>query len=147
LKTEPLPLPEHCCQLHTGPLLVCEENRRRMEFRNPQRHPLHKCRIDSCAVPASLQPACDWLVIDHRQRGHFVELKGGDITRALQQLEASLHSFRAHLAPRETIHCWVIASSGRIPAASFISAQRRFKKKWNASLSLHARQHTFTLPD
>lgn len=49
--------------------------------------------VDPCLIPDKQQKKCDYLVIAHCQdtmKALFIELKGSDITSAIQQIESSL---------------------------------------------------------
>lgn len=112
-----------------------------MRFRNPRKFQLRRYKVDGCLIPKGCATrACDFLVIDPKRRGFFVELKGGDILHALTQLESSIIALRQHLEPGERILCFVICSGNRLPVATLTSQKERFRKRYNADLCIRTNQ-------
>lgn len=108
-------IPQACYvqQGHLGATLVCEENRRRVVFHKPAGCAADKIRVDGCCIKGA--KACDFLVCDWKARHHFVELKGGDVEKALDQLIATIPHF-FDKGSEETIWCLVVGT-GTSPRA------------------------------
>ncbi len=129
---------------HDGATLVCEENGRRVIFQKPQGSKADKIKIDGCYVRQAT--ACDYLVIDWKNRHHFVELKGSNVEHALEQLKVTVSMFFDSGDPAP-VWCFV-ASTRSAPAArpGIQNKKARIKKAWkNAVIEIRTNQHVHTL--
>ena len=76
-----------------------EENGCEHTGRNPARHFLRQFHIDGEVIPReSPVLRCDYLVLDDTEpKAYYIELKGSNISRAIDQVENSVRSFQASL--------------------------------------------------
>lgn len=76
--------------------IVCEEQRAKYRALNPDENTIYKYQIDGDVIPkSSSETRCDYLIEnDTRNRAYFIELKGCDLSHAIEQVEATLKKFR-----------------------------------------------------
>jgi hypothetical protein len=71
--------------------IVCEEKRTTITFYNATRETVAKIRIDGCVITDNAVKKCDYLLLCAAiKMAVFVELKGKDLTTAIEQLSATL---------------------------------------------------------
>lgn len=86
------------CTLHQK-VVVCEECHKKYIANNIERDEVYKYKIDGDVLsPSTSQPRCDFLV-ENATKGnaYLIELKGTDITHAVEQIEATICLFSAQL--------------------------------------------------
>lgn len=64
-----------------------EEKGKQAVFLNPDLRKVRKTQVDGCLVKQAT--ACDWLVVRAEDEGVLVELKGCDVAKAIEQIEAT----------------------------------------------------------
>lgn len=64
-----------------------EEKGKQAIFLNPDKEIFYRVRIDKCIVKE--QTACDWMVEKKEYGGVLIELKGCDVSHAIDQIEAA----------------------------------------------------------
>lgn len=111
--------------------IVLQERRSRIVFGNESRRSVRVVEIDGCVITQG--PRCDYLVIPYSQVEHYVELKGGDFSHAVRQLERTIREVSE--APKAGEKCCFVVSTRcprltpRIQALSV-----RFKRQYNSVL-------------
>jgi len=125
---------DSCNDTTQNKIVSVSENRRTFRVNNKSLFTINSVTVDDCYITAGLK--CDFLfeVIDEELKEVFyVELKGSDISHAIQQLEATVkHCFSIHkTVPRK---CYIVAS--RVPKAltSTQKIKKEFKRKNNLML-------------
>lgn len=87
-----------------------------------------KIKFDECNCPISkpTEKRCDW-VIDSISNNtyYFIELKGADIVKALEQLENSVKIVQ----PKKRFECHIVKSNGAGGIPSFSTRFQVIKKK------------------
>lgn len=78
---------ETCSQELLVSKIKVEEKGKQAIFLNPSRIKVRKTQIDGCMVKQTT--ACDWLVVRAGEEGVLVELKGCDVAKAIEQIEAT----------------------------------------------------------
>lgn len=81
------------------PIIVSSENRVKHVARNKDRDKVFHFKIDGDIIP-SLSPdlRCDYLLENEtKQNAYLIELKGTDVSHAVDQIEATINRFRAVL--------------------------------------------------
>lgn len=113
------------------PRICVHEKRSGVTFINGGRNAVRKITVDGCAITDGIR--CDFLLIDHFGKEHFVELKGCDIKHALKQLAESIRklSVNAKTQPKSSY-----ISSTRCPLFSpeIQKHSALFKMHFNSSL-------------
>jgi hypothetical protein len=84
---------KNCGEYTLSPIIVCEENGRRFEGINHNKSEILKVRIENKGVNCLRFPGevCDFLLINiKKEKGFFIELKGSNLHKALDQLQNSI---------------------------------------------------------
>jgi hypothetical protein len=72
-------------------LIVCEENKTKITFRNTSRVTVARIRIDGCIITDNAVKKCEYLLLCAEiKKAIFVELKGNKVATAIEQLSATL---------------------------------------------------------
>lgn len=98
-------------------------------------------RVDGVII-GSKQPECDYLMLvrdenDKPVGESFIEINGGDIMHAVEQLEATLHYFNVQRCSEPDSRTRVVTSCsmpGSIPKGDFERSRVRFNKIYNCKL-------------
>lgn len=70
-----------------------EENGKQATFLNPGRVVFTRTRVDGCLIRGA--PGCDWWIARERKDSVLIELKGCDVSRALDQIQATFMFLKA----------------------------------------------------
>ncbi|MBE0472381.1 MAG: hypothetical protein IBX55_23095 [Methyloprofundus sp.] len=124
--------------------LSLKEKGRTLFINNPEEKKLLKIKIDGCLIEKNNQ-ACDF-GFGVERCSHFVELKGGNISHALDQLMASLSYFEQNLAQHLTkpSQAIIVASKNGVPNLKATPKYRSAKKKFS-DICIKTVQHTVTV--
>lgn len=130
-----------CIQNTTDSRIKFEEKQSKIIFRNLQRKECLKIQIDGCAITNGIR--CDKLLKEgnKNQQGpeYYVELKGGDIEHALEQIIRTIQIIHNDASP---IMAFIICSNVRPTASTHIQKQLvKLKKQFNATLIIKERQY------
>lgn len=130
--------PEECKEQKNDSRIVLKENRCKITFINDRRFSVNQIRLDDCVFKN--QTSCDFLVIDNIDKEHFVELKGCDVPKAIEQLQATIP--KISVSPKhQDKACYVV--SARVPSKASARTQiweRIFKRDYNSELHIKNRQ-------
>ena len=136
---------DSCNDATQNKIVSVSENRRKFTVNNKSRFTINRVTVDDCYITEGLK--CDFLfeVIDEDVKEVFyVELKGSDISHAIQQLEVTVkHCLTIHKSvPRG---CYIVAS--RVPKASTSTqkAKKEFKRKNGMMLYIDTKQKEVTV--
>ncbi len=91
-------IPAHCTTKTSNPLIVFSEKKSRIAFENPNHNSYLAIQVDGCVFSAADGPKCDKLLESEMYADqYFVELKGGDTMKAVEQLKETIEK----LTPRQ----------------------------------------------
>jgi len=82
---------EHDCTecVRNDPVVV-REKKSQYRLENPANKEICKTRVDDCYI--SRGKRCDWLLVDcEAANAYFVELKGADFRRAIEQIDETIN--------------------------------------------------------
>lgn len=107
---------------------VSSENGCKHIGRNVSRHEIRQFKIDGEVIAKNADTArCDYLLLnDEAKRAYYIELKGSDLEKAIQQIEATVQMFQTSL-PGYTTYKRIIYFSGTTDIKG--SAVQRWKAK------------------
>ena len=110
------------CAIHAS-LITCEEHNKKYIAHNPNRKfNVRKYQLDGDLVKN--QTCCDYLVLDDSNtKAYYVELKGQDIQKAIEKLEAAEKIFRVELGSIYTSMFRIVA--GKVRAQELNTARYR----------------------
>ena len=91
-------IPAHCTTKTSNSLIVFSEKKSRIAFENPKHNSYLAIQVDGCVFSAADGPKCDKLLESEMYADqYFVELKGGDTMKAVEQLKETVEK----LPPRQ----------------------------------------------
>lgn len=115
----------------TKPISNCKVSEGRSSFTLSAKKPLafEKVKFDDCKCKISKpdDSRCDWVIEpkDH-DKLYFIELKGGDIVKALDQLESTVKIIK----PTKKFECHIVKSGGSGGTPSFNTKYQILRKKF-----------------
>ena len=116
------------CRSGTYAEFVSSENGCKHIGRNVSGHEIRQFKIDGEVIAKNADTArCDYLLLnDEAKRAYYIELKGSDLEKAIQQIEATVQMFQTSL-PGYTTYKRIIYFSGTTDIKG--SAVQRWKAK------------------
>ncbi len=120
----------HCYSKTTDKIIVCKERKRKIVFYNNNEREVEKIKVDGCQITEGER--CDYLVHFHLYQ-NFIELKGEDIPRAIEQLKASMQQLKQR---GRRIKCYIISSRSPLSSAAIQKIQLQFYKRYQAELKI-----------
>lgn len=123
--------PTHDCIKYSGNKTKLTEKANGMEFmlNNMSRKKIMVIKVDDCIIKEE-QMKCDYLFINcNDARLYFVELKGKDILKAIEQIEMTIKYFKENKYFKESksINAYIVSSKVSVPES--ILSTRTFKLK------------------
>lgn len=96
---------------------------------NPDRNMVRQFRVDGDLVPkTSPESRCDFLLLnDDKENAYYIELKGGDIGKAIDQIECTIQKFHNEISSYQ-IHRHIVYSSSNTHAIKSDKVTRWRKK-------------------
>ncbi len=80
-----------CTECNHNRIINASENRSKYSLNNPHQKEVCKIKVDNCLEKESSSKQCDYLFLScNTLRAFFIELKGKDLTHAIQQLDQSI---------------------------------------------------------
>lgn len=122
-----------CVAPTQDPIIQFVENKRTMRFLNPKRDLFKRVQVDGCAITNGMR--CDNLLVSaDEQREFFVELKGVDVPKAIEQLRTTIMALGEYANDRQAF----IVSTNVAPSytSTIQKAQKEFRSKFNAELCI-----------
>ena len=143
------PIPPECTQNVNHAEIVCSEKGRKIKFLNPNKRVVSRFTIDACddlraLIDSSNCKLCDFLVIDWRNEGHLIELKGKKVEHALKQLESTIERVIGTNSGGK-IFCWIITTESPATQSKFQNLKTKFEKHFKTKLKIKTNQHTHCL--
>lgn len=84
-------IPAHCVEMRSDSLIVFSENKSKITFENPDHNTYRAIQVDGCVFTAADGSKCDNLLESEEYADqYFVELKGGDSGKAVEQLKDTI---------------------------------------------------------
>ena len=134
-----------CVEISSVSNLKFEEFGRKVIIENPDKVEHLRVKIDGCVIKNGER--ADWLVSRPGFASVIIELKGRDVTHALEQVEATLAHCKAggHFEGR----VGALIMCKQVPRA-LTSAQRatdRFRKSYGSTLTISSSRYQFQIDD
>jgi hypothetical protein len=134
-----------CIQVHRKNEFPVAEQKSVVIFSNPEQREIQQIDIDGCVFKQGDGERCDkLLVINGNDMSIFVELKGSDVDKAIQQL-ATTQTQLPEYARRTNI--WIVSYSAHEPYHTTTEQILRFKarKKYSARLLIEKSPYRHTI--
>lgn len=77
-----------CTSSQNGSIIAVKDAGKSFALKNPAKKNVHVTRVDGCAITSGIR--CDYFYFLSSSREIFVELKGADIRKAINQIAASI---------------------------------------------------------
>jgi len=92
-------IPASCVKLKSDPLIVFSEKKSKITFLNPDHNTYRAIQVDGCVFNAEDGHKCDNLLesVEYADQ-YFVELKGGDSNKAVEQLKDTIDKMQPRLS-------------------------------------------------
>lgn len=91
-------IPAHCVEMRSDSLIVFSENKSKITFENPDHNTYRAIQVDGCVFNAADGQKCDKLLESEQYADqYFVELKGGDSSKAVEQLKDTIDKMSPRL--------------------------------------------------
>lgn len=91
-------IPAHCVEMRSDSLIVFSENKSKITFGNPDHNTYRAIQVDGCVFNAADGQKCDNLLESEQYADqYFVELKGGDSNKAVEQLKDTMEKMPPRL--------------------------------------------------
>ncbi|MEW4568630.1 hypothetical protein AB1L88_12265 [Tautonia sp. JC769] len=120
-----------CTTSHNKRRFVVREKRSSVCFTNQNEHKIDQIKVDGCAIEEGMR--CDYLVnVDSIDASILIELKGGDVEKAIKQLDATNKRLACIIKNNIT---WIVSSTKCPLASTAIQVLKvRIKKQANVTL-------------
>ena len=111
-------------------VITCEENKMVYRAFNPMQNKVGKYQIDGDIIPlSSPETRCDYLVENETDKSaYFIELKGCDLSHAIEQVEATLIKYKNMLNEKKYTYFLRIVCHNATHSVNN-SLLRRFKER------------------
>ncbi|HEY9811850.1 MAG TPA: hypothetical protein V6D13_21175 [Halomicronema sp.] len=133
----------NCEELTTNKIIVLKENKSKMIFENPNQAPVRKIKVDGCVIKEESQK-CDYVLIPDYQVEIYVELKGTDIPKAIEQLESTIELLSDNPKKIRKL-CFIVSTRCPKTASDIQKIAKNFKTKYNSSFYLKNIKETYDL--
>ncbi len=118
---------ERCSEVIKNKVIVKSENKSSVRIVNKKKEKIQVVTVDGCLIGAN-EAKCDYLFnAIESGKVFYVELKGSDIDKALEQLKATINKTEAHFRGASML---AFISSSNIPSfqTTFQKKQKKFRK-------------------
>ncbi len=133
----------NCRKSVTDPRVKFEEKGKQVIFVNPARDPFFKTRVDGCLKDCS--PACDWVATKPSRGDVLVELKGSDVSHALEQLLSTAHYWTTKGYRAGELAALVVCSQYPRISTGIQQARLTFRRQFKAPLHVVSRNREFDI--
>lgn len=92
-------IPAYCVEMRSDSLIVFSEKKSKITFENPDHNTYRAIQVDGCFFNAEDGHKCDNLLesVEYADQ-YFVELKGGDSNKAVEQLKDTIDRMQPRLS-------------------------------------------------
>jgi hypothetical protein len=111
---------------------------------NDARKKLGVISVDHCIKSLADKEKCDYCVLEAEVSAHYVELKGGDMKKAVSQLSSSLGHFRK-LHAELSKACYAIVTRVPKSGTNTQKVKANFRKKHRVALYIERSGHTIAV--
>lgn len=136
-----------CEKASSDKLIPLQENKSKCVIENPNKFTVYIVQVDGCAIKEGLR--CDYLVFPNpkdikKTLEIYIELKGSQISHAIEQLEATMRQLSDNTAKAEKV-CIIVSTRCPITGTDIQNFKTKFKKTYNAKLEVKNKTYTYCL--
>ncbi|MEO8254060.1 MAG: hypothetical protein ABI554_06690 [Flavobacterium sp.] len=124
---------QNCCTKSK----VASENRKTFEIISNE--DFTRFRIDDCLITSKQIEKCDFGFIRHFNNNfYFVELKGKDIKKAMNQIISTLNNFETNFnkIPKEKVFGFIVSSRNPLSGTETNNLKQAFAKRYGKILEI-----------
>ncbi|MBS9780726.1 MAG: hypothetical protein KGV51_08885 [Moraxellaceae bacterium] len=121
-----------------------EENKMKCIFENKAKIELHKVKVDGGLLNSSANEKCDYLVHWEQKNNKivfYVELKGCDVKKAIQQLISTINLTKDRFAQFDNKNCVIVCSRFPQQDSTMIKLKKQLK---GMGYTLHTKNRLFS---
>lgn len=122
---------KRCITETTQSNLKFEENKSKIVFINSSREKVACIQVDGCAIQSGVR--CDNMLIVPSGIEYYIELKGGDVNHAIEQLETTIKLLSKDALSLQKF-AFIVATKYPAIDIKIQKAKKFFKKKYNTDL-------------
>lgn len=112
-------------------ILVFSENKSRLELANNAQEDLERHQVDGCLITAGRR--CDWKLVQvSSEKEAYIELKGGDIAHAVDQIVDSVKGLTGNAAANKV--GYIICTRSPLATTEIQKLAKKVKKDFNIIL-------------
>lgn len=102
-------------------------------------------RVDGCVLRNVT--TCDWMMVPNDNLlEYYIELKGSDVERAIQQLVATMKELSRNLKTAAK-RCFVISARSPLVSADIQRISFKFRREYNATLLIRRIAHEVSIEE
>jgi hypothetical protein len=132
-----------CQETVTHSRVKFEEKGKKVIFLNPDCGKFLRTRVDGCLKDCS--PACDWVATKPNSGDVLVELKGSDVSHALEQLVSTAHYWTTKGYRAGELAALVVCSQYPRISTGIQRARLKFRRHFKAPLHVVSRNREFDI--
>ncbi len=134
-----------CSQNLTSKKIAVSEQGKTFEIINSNAEEIIKTKVDDCLIDDQTKKCDYFFEVKKHKKQFFVELKGTNLKKAIEQIENTLKIFKQNYFLREKI-CGCIVLS-RYPKMDTIrqTEEKRLQKVWRMKLGIQSQKMTIKL--
>lgn len=142
-----------CTVCSQGKQIVAQENKRRYILQNPSGKKICRIQIDGCVISStSKSKKCDYLIVvckseaenqeNHSEDFYFIELKGKDLIRAVEQLTETIQHFQSGISGKVLARAVVSKVAVRaIETDARVQRLRKLLKQYKGDFAYGSQQY------
>lgn len=130
-----------CITINENSKLVFAEEKSRFEVSNKNKRKVELHKVDDCLITKGIR--CDWLLIDAMTKAEvFIELKGGDVEHAVNQIIESVRQLSKSAGKKNG---YVICTRNPLSATQVQLLVKKVFKDHKLALRVKKSTHSDTL--
>jgi hypothetical protein len=128
-------IPPECVNVHREREFRVAEQKSVVIFSNPEQREIQQIDVDGCVFKPGDGERCDWLlVINGNNMSIYIELKGSDVDKAVQQLSETQARLPDYVRRKRI---WIVSYSGKPRHTTTLQVlSRDVRKRYEAQLLL-----------
>ncbi len=123
-----------CVKTTKDKIIVFNEKRSNLRFKNDERLTVQKIKVDDCEITEGVR--CDYLMIA-KNIEHYIELKGQDLNHAIAQIKRSIMILSTNVKLQDKVS-YIICTRSPYATPQIQHLQLVFKKQFNSALVIRS---------
>jgi hypothetical protein len=136
-----MPFDAQCATQTKGGRIVVSENRSSATFVNPSRHSVTTIRVDGCMLKNTI--AADYVVVGPEQFAIIVELKGVDVSHAVDQISATARFWKLQCPEHARLAALIVCARYPRIDTKVQRVKQQLRRELNIKLRVESRNKEF----